>query len=131
MSQHRGSKLCPSLVVSTWFAAPRLRRFYTKQRDRHFHCGISSLWRLKVLLCRIAHWQVSEGGVRGLLCLHVFPIQDDFARVTRQHDLEALLELAGRKAMRDHRTNIESTFQHDTHLIPGLIHLPTIDAFDG
>ena len=33
--------------------------------------------------------------------------------------------------MRDHRGDVEPRLQQDGHLVPGFVHLPAIDSFDG
>src|SRR5262245_42300424 len=33
--------------------------------------------------------------------------------------------------MGNYGANVEPAFDHDRHLVPGLVHLATVDAFDG
>src|SRR5436190_23752261 len=64
-------------------------------------------------------------------CSSLGPGQNDLAAVARQHRVETLLELLPWKAMRDDRTNVEPRLQEHRHVIPRLIHLAAIDAFEG
>src|SRR5579862_5215755 len=58
------------------------------------------------------------------------PLENYFACVAGAHYLKRLFEVAIGKAMRDDRPNIQSSFQHDSHLVPGLVHFAAVDAFD-
>src|SRR5512132_142452 len=58
------------------------------------------------------------------------PVQDDLAALTGAHDVERLRELFGRKAMRDHRRDVEPALQHRAHAVPGLEHLAPVDPLE-
>src|ERR1019366_7953922 len=57
-------------------------------------------------------------------------IQNYLPRVARHHQIETVLEIAERKPVRNHRTDIEARFQHHRHLVPGLVHLTPVDPLD-
>jgi hypothetical protein len=51
--------------------------------------------------------------------------------MTRTRHRESLLVLGVVVAISDHSRNVESALQQHRHLVPGLKHLTTVDAFDG
>ena len=59
------------------------------------------------------------------------PIEDDFAGAAGAHSLEAFFKLTIVQAVSDDGRNVEAGFEHHGHFVPRLIHLATIDAFDG
>src|SRR5579875_4076495 len=66
-----------------------------------------------------------RAGSRGL-----GPLEHDLAALGRVHGLEALLEIVGREAVRDHRPDVEPGADEGAHPVPGLEHLPPVDASD-
>jgi hypothetical protein len=62
---------------------------------------------------------------------NVAPVKDDFARVAGAHGIEALFVVAPVEAMGDDLRDVEAALEHDCHLVPGLVHLATINAADG
>lgn len=61
----------------------------------------------------------------------VAPVEDDLAGVSGTHGVEALLVVAPVKAVGDDPGDVEAALQHDGHLVPGLVHLATVDSADG
>src|SRR5215472_18374466 len=59
---------------------------------------------------------------------HRRPVQDHLARVPRHHHFEALLKFAVVETVRNHRRNVHTRLQQHAHLVPGLVHLPAVDA---
>jgi quercetin dioxygenase-like cupin family protein len=53
------------------------------------------------------------------------------AGVAAVHHLERALEVRVGEPVRDHGLDVEPVVQHDRHLVPGLVHLPAVDALDG
>src|SRR6266700_6200822 len=60
----------------------------------------------------------------------VLPIENYFTGLARHHHLEAFLELDVMKTVGDDRLDVEAAFQHDGHLIPGLVHLAAVNTFN-
>src|SRR4051812_24115567 len=59
------------------------------------------------------------------------PVEDDLARVAGAGGLERGLVIAEPEAMRDRGPDVEARLEHDAHLVPGLVHLPAVDALQG
>src|SRR6266436_5878076 len=66
-----------------------------------------------------------------LLSLGSTPLQDDFAGLAGKHDIKPFLEFGIMESVSDHRVDIKSALQHDSHFVPGLVHLTAVNAFDG
>src|SRR6266853_2094183 len=58
------------------------------------------------------------------------PIKNHLAAFARFHRSEAALEFVRTEAVRDDRRDVEPALDHDRHLVPRLVHLAAIDAFD-
>src|SRR4026207_1759122 len=58
------------------------------------------------------------------------PVHDHLARIARAGCGKRGLEVPETEAVRDRRSDIEPRLEHDRHLVPGLVHLATIDAPD-
>src|ERR1700680_3664254 len=61
----------------------------------------------------------------------LFPVEKDLTRISTHHNLKALLQLCVLEAVSDNRTDIQAGLQHHGHLVPSLIHFPSVDAFKG
>src|SRR5690349_8657480 len=59
------------------------------------------------------------------------PAQHDLAGLARFHQLEAFLELLDRQLVRERLAEREAAEHELRHLVPGLVHLPAVDAMDG
>src|SRR5690606_38818449 len=59
------------------------------------------------------------------------PAQDHLAGLARSHELEGLLVVLVAEAVSDDRLNAEAALEHARHLVPGLEHLPAVNAFQG
>src|SRR5271165_1216994 len=62
--------------------------------------------------------------------LKLLPIQNHFAAVGRAHHLKRRLIIFVAEPMCNHRHDVEARLQQHRHLVPGLIHLAAVDAFD-
>src|SRR5439155_19260928 len=61
----------------------------------------------------------------------VTPVQNNLAALSRVGDGERFLVLLIRKAVGDHRRDVEAALAQDRRLVPGIEDLPAVDAFDG
>jgi hypothetical protein len=59
------------------------------------------------------------------------PVEHDFAGIAGFHQLDRFLELRVREAVGDNRRNVETGLDHGSHFVPGFVHLPAVNAFDG
>src|SRR5690606_28662643 len=63
------------------------------------------------------------------------PVHDDLADLAGAGGLEGILPLLGGEAMGDDRADAVAQhlggLQHRGHLVPGLVHLPAVDALEG
>src|SRR5712664_3711203 len=59
------------------------------------------------------------------------PIQNHFPRLAGDHLVKAFLEIRIMESVGDHRAEIQAALDHDSHHVPGLVHLPTVNALDG
>src|SRR5205823_7963652 len=59
------------------------------------------------------------------------PIQQHFAAVSRPHRVKTFFVIAIRKLVRDQRRNIQPAFEHHGHLVPGLVHLASVNTLYG
>ena len=57
------------------------------------------------------------------------PVEDDLSALSGEHGLKGLLEIGHGKLVGDHGGGIQAGADHGTHLVPGLEHFATIDAF--
>src|SRR6266853_1058538 len=62
---------------------------------------------------------------------HVAPIEDDLAGVAGAHRVEALFIVAPVHPVGDDAGDVEAALEHDSHLVPGLVHLAPVDAANG
>ena len=58
------------------------------------------------------------------------PVQDDLARVAGAGRRERRLVVAEREAVGDRGRDVQARLEHHRHLVPGLVHLPAVDAPD-
>ncbi len=60
----------------------------------------------------------------------LIPIENDFTGITGTHHFETFCKFRKVQAVRDDRADVKAALKHHRHLVPGLIHLPAVDAFD-
>src|ERR1700757_5361665 len=60
---------------------------------------------------------------------NVSPVENDLSGLAGDHRIESLLEIAVAKAVRDDGRDVDARFEHHAHLVPGLVHFASIDAF--
>ncbi len=75
---------------------------------------------------RLAGCRVGGGGSAEV---HA-PVEDHLARVAAGRDRERLREVVDPEAVGDHRREVHPRLQQGGHLVPGLEHLPAVDALD-
>src|SRR5512144_2547148 len=59
------------------------------------------------------------------------PLHDDLARFAGARGGERGFVLAEREAVGDRRADVQPRLEHHGHLVPGLVHLPAVDALHG
>src|SRR5207249_4406030 len=65
-----------------------------------------------------------------LITTHHSPLENHLARLAGKHLIESFLEVRIIEAVSNHGREIEAALNHDGHHVPGLVHLPSIDALD-
>src|SRR5215468_8962636 len=59
------------------------------------------------------------------------PVENHLAGVAGSHYVKTFLELRPLEMVGNHRRDVKVRFQHDRHLVPGLVHLASVNALDG
>ena len=60
----------------------------------------------------------------------LLPVEDDLPALPGAHEVEAALEVREGHPVRDDRGYVEPALDHGGHLVPGVVHLPSVDAAD-
>src|SRR5262245_62135707 len=58
------------------------------------------------------------------------PIENDFTGIPGTQHGKSLFVIGVMKTVGDDGRNVQSGFEHDSHLVPGFVHLASIDTFD-